>query len=123
MADPRHLLGLRAEAAVAAWLTSQGWQVLARRWRGERGELDLICRDQGGTLVGIEVKCRRSDRTGAAAEAVDGRQLARLRWTLAAFQAQRPDAARSLRIDLVTAVPLPGRPAWRLVRIPQIDAW
>jgi putative endonuclease len=123
VADPRHLLGLRAEEAAAAWLTGQGWQVLARRWRCERGELDLICLDQVGTLVGIEVKCRRNDRVGAPGEAVDGRRLARLRSTLAAFQTQRIEAPRSLRVDLVTVSALPGQSSWRLARIAQIDAW
>ncbi len=123
MADPRHLLGLRAEEAVAAWLTREGWQVLARRWRCASGELDLVCRDRAGTLVGIEVKSRRSARFGTPAESVDRRRLARLRSALAAFQAQRPESAHSLRIDLVTAVPLADASAWRLRRLPQIDAW
>lgn len=123
MADPRHLLGLRAEEAVAAWLTGEGWQVLARRWRCASGELDLVCRDGAGTLVGIEVKSRRSARSGTPAESVDRRRLARLRSALAAFQAQRFESAPSLRIDLVTVVPLADQSAWRLVRLPQIDAW
>lgn len=123
MADPRHLLGLRAEEAVAAWLTGEGWQVLARRWRCTSGELDLVCRDGAGTLVGIEVKSRRSARSGTPAESVDRRRLARLRSALAAFQAQQSESAPSLRIDLVTVVPLADESAWRLVRLPQIDAW
>jgi len=123
MADPRHLLGRRAEDAAAEWLTANGWQVLARRWRCGRGELDLVCRDRTGVLVGVEVKSRRSDRAGAPADSVDARRLARLKATLALFQAQRSEPAPSLRIDLVTAVPLPHRSAWRLTRTPQIDAW
>lgn len=97
--------------------------MLARRWRCERGELDLICLDQIGTLVGIEVKCRRNDRAGAPGEAVDGRRLARLRSTLVAFQTQRPEVPHTLRIDLVAVSALPGQLGWRLARIPQIDAW
>ena len=123
MADPRHLLGLRAEEAVAVWLTGQGWQVLARRWRCARGELDLVCRDEAGTLVGIEVKCRRTPRAGTPADGVDRRRVARLRSALVAFQAQTFEPAPALRIDLVTAIPLAGESGWRLVRLPTIDAW
>ncbi len=123
MANPRHLLGLRAEEAVAVWLTGQGWQVLARRWRCARGELDLVCRDGAGTLVGIEVKSRRTPRAGTPADGVDRRRVARLRSALVAFQAQRSEPAPALRIDLVTAIPLAGESGWRLVRLPTIDAW
>ena len=42
------------------------------------GELDLVlCRD--GEIVFCEVKSRRSNRFGAAAEAVDGRKQRRIR--------------------------------------------
>ncbi|MGZ6300397.1 MAG: YraN family protein, partial [Candidatus Limnocylindria bacterium] len=41
MPDPRHTLGERAEAAVAAWLAARGWTILARRWRCPEGEIDL----------------------------------------------------------------------------------
>lgn len=123
MADPRHLLGLRAEEAVAVWLTGQGWQVLARRWRCAKGELDLVCRDGAGTLVGVEVKSRRTARAGTPADGVDRRRVARLRLALVAFQAQRSEPAHAMRIDLVTAIPLTGESGWRVVRIPTIDAW
>ena len=108
---------------MAAWLISEGWHVLARRWRCAGGELDLVCRDSAGTLVGIEVKSRRRSRAGTPAESVDRRRVARLRSSLASFQAQRSESAASLRIDLVTVVPLADRSAWQLVRIPGIDAW
>jgi len=123
MTDPRHRLGRRAEDAVAAWLIGEGWRVLARRWRCDRGELDLVCRDRAGSLVGVEVKCRRTNHAGAPADGVDARRVARLRATLAAYQAQRCEPARSLRIDLVTVVPQPEGSAWRLTRTAQIDAW
>jgi len=123
MANPHHLLGQRAEAATAAWLTSCGWQVIERRWRDAGGELDLVCLDVHGVLVGVEVKCRRSGRAGAPIEAIDSARIRRLRATLAAYQGMRLVGRTALRIDLVTAVPVPGRSAWRLTRLPAIDAW
>lgn len=126
MADPRHRLGLRAEEATNAWLSRHGWRALARRLRCPGGgEVDLVALDPSGILVAVEVRARGSSRTGPAAASVDRRRVARLARTLAAFAAS--DAApphRGLRIDLVTAEPVPGGPpgAWRLRRVPGIGS-
>jgi putative endonuclease len=125
MGDPRHDLGLAAEELVCRWLTDAGWAVLARRWRARgRGELDLVCRDTDGFLVGVEVRGRRSARAGSAAESVDRRRIGRLRATLGAFLVETGVRAPGVRIDLVTVEPS-GDPAgsWRLIRRPMIDAW
>ncbi len=54
-----YLSGLAAEDAVTRHYTGQGFDVVARRWRGSRAEIDLIvqCRD---ILVFVEVKKSRS---------------------------------------------------------------
>jgi putative endonuclease len=125
MSDPRHEFGLLAEDLVAGWLTDAGWAVLARRWRARgRGELDLVCRDPRGFLVGVEVRGRRTTRIGTAAESIDRRRIARLRATLGAYLLTSGTRAGGVRIDLVTVEPA-GDPArsWRLVRRPMIDAW
>lgn len=50
-----HLSGALAEDSVARILEAGGMTVLARRWRGKAGEIDLICRD-GDCLIFMEVK-------------------------------------------------------------------
>ena len=123
MPDPRHLLGARAEDAAAAWLANAGWRVLARRWRASAGELDLVCLDPSGALVGVEVKLRRTPHAGSAAESVDRHRLMRLRTTLARFAVERDLAfVADLRLDLVTVTPAQGG-QWRLARYPGVDAW
>lgn len=122
MADPRHQLGGQAEEAVAAWLSGRGWRILARRWRWSGGELDLVCLDAGGVLVGVEVKVRRTDRAGSGAESVDRRRLARLRTTLARYARTSGLAADGLRIDLVSLRPAAGG-RWLLERLPAVDRW
>lgn len=125
MADPRHTLGRRAEGAVAAWLEAAGWRVLATRWHSAEGELDLICYDPAGWLVGVEVRARRTGRSGTPDESVNRRHVARLRATLRAYATRSASAHRGLRIDLVSVTPAAGAvPAsWRLRRIREIDAW
>lgn len=121
MADPRHELGQRAEEAVAAWLAADGWTVLERRWRCPAGELDLVCTDPAGVLVGVEVKVRSTGRAGTATESVDPRRLARLRAALATY-ARAATPAFGLRLDLVTLAP-EGGGRWRVRRLSAIDAW
>jgi putative endonuclease len=121
MGDPRHALGSAAEEAVAAWLTAAGWRVIRRRVRSaDGGEVDLVALDTDRTLVAIEVRARRTARTGLAAMSVDGRRVARLGRTLAAIGASCGEPHQGLRIDLVSVEPTldPGR--WRLTRLPGI---
>lgn len=121
MADPRHLLGRRAEDAAADWLARRGWEVIVRRHRTQWGELDLVCRDPRGELVGVEVKLRSSERAGSGAESLDRRRVGRLRRSLAAFAAAQPVRSPGLRIDLITVTR--AGDAWRLRHHRAVDAW
>ena len=121
MAARQQRLGIRAEEATAAWLSSRGWRVLAHRWRSASGEIDLVCLDPDGTLVGVEVKLRRSARAGAPEEALDARRVSRLRRTLAEYAVQRRSPATLLRIDLVSLTR--AGDVWRVSRWPAVDQW
>jgi putative endonuclease len=121
VADPRHRLGQRAEEAVATWLATAGWTILERRWRCPAGELDLICRDPGGTLVGVEVKLRSTGRAGTGSDSIDPRRLARLRAALGTY-ARGSAQGRELRLDLVTLTAT-GDGHWRVRRLREIDGW
>jgi putative endonuclease len=121
--DPRHALGERGEAAAAAWLASRGWTILARRWRCQYGELDLVALDPDHVLVAVEVKLRRGARAGDPLESVDRRRLARLRAALGRFRAEdRASRGEGTRMDLVTVRPA-GEGLWRLAHHQAIDAW
>ena len=123
MANPRQALGERAEAAVAEWLTTRGWTVLARRWRCAEGELDIVARDPGLVVVAVEVKLRQTGRAGLPLESIDRHRLRRLRSALGRFVAdgQLPNG-NGLRIDLV-AVHAAEAGQWRLSHHRGIDAW
>jgi putative endonuclease len=124
MGDPRHSLGHQVEETAARWLESAGWIVLGRRVRSPTGgEVDIVALDPDRVLVALEVRARRSGRTGSATESVDRRHIERMRRTLAAVSSSAPPHA-GLRIDLVAAEPMDASAAtWRLRRTPGIEAW
>jgi putative endonuclease len=70
--------GTVGEAAAARYLTERGYHVLERNFRCRGGEIDLIALD-GGTLVFIEVKLRRTLARGSPLEAVTPLKQARVR--------------------------------------------
>ncbi len=62
--------GALAEREAARFYERQGFRILERNLRTRRGEVDLIAR-RGELLVFVEVKARRREDFGDAAEAVD----------------------------------------------------
>jgi putative endonuclease len=116
--NPRHELGMRAEAAAAQWLERAGWTIVGRRLRTPVGaEVDLLAVDPRNTLVAVEVRARRSARTGTPEASVDAERLGRLRRSVASLARSRQPPPEGLRVDLVTVAPSqvgPGR--WVLRR-------
>jgi putative endonuclease len=94
--------GRRGEARAAQWLEEQGWQVLDRRRKTARGEVDLIARD-GETIVFIEVKWRRSaDQLDLA---IDEYRLRRVAAAAEAVAHEYALAGQDLRIDVLLLAP------------------
>jgi len=95
----RSASGRRGERAAARHLTRRGWTILAQRWRGAGGELDLVAA-RGGVVAVCEVKTRADP--AALTEPVTAAQQARIRRAGEAFLASRPDlAGLSPRLDLI----------------------
>jgi len=97
-------VGRYGEEVAARHLAGAGMTVLARNWRCEAGEVDLVAQD-ADTLVICEVKTRRGLDYGTPVEAVTVRKLARLRRLAACWLAEQaalggaPPA--TVRIDVV----------------------
>jgi putative endonuclease len=73
-----HARGRAAEQAAAAWLATQGYQILERNVVNHAGEIDLVARDSGGVLCFIEVKARATATFGPAIAAVGPAKRRRL---------------------------------------------
>ncbi|WP_419898128.1 YraN family protein [Roseomonas sp. USHLN139] len=91
--------GRLAEARVAERLSSEGWQILQRRFRSGGGEIDLIA-ERDHLLIFIEVKQRAT--LAAAAGALTPRQQARLWQAAEIWLAANPGhGAAGMRFDVV----------------------
>ena len=83
--------GARAEELCAELLRKAGLRVLARNWRCRHGEIDLVA-EEGGTLVFAEVRFRRDQRFGGAAESVTSAKQGRLIAAARLYLMRHPDA-------------------------------
>jgi putative endonuclease len=95
--------GRRGERAARRHLVRRGWTILAERWRGGGGELDIVAA-RGTTLIACEVKTRADP--GALAEPLTPLQRTRIARALEAYVALHPGPEwRELRLDLITVAP------------------
>ncbi|GAA5518823.1 hypothetical protein Lsed01_01257 [Demequina sediminis] len=112
----KDVVGRYGEDLAARSLSAAGWEVLDRNWRCPVGELDIVARE-GGEVVFVEVKTRRSDAFGGALAAVTPHKMRRLRVLAGQWLAAQGESFGSIRIDVV-AVTLPrsGAPILEHVR-------
>jgi putative endonuclease len=97
--DDRRGLGRHGEQMAARHLASKGYEIVARNWRCETGELDLVARD-GDCLVLVEVRARRGQTLGSPEESITPAKQARLA-DLAEAYVQVNGWAGDYRIDVV----------------------
>lgn len=85
--------GLCAEDVATRYYRALGYDVLAKRWRGQGGEIDLIVAKDGLTVF-VEVKASKD--FASAASHIGPRQLARVCASAEEFMA---GALADMRID------------------------
>jgi len=108
--------GDRGEHIAAAYLERKGYTILARNYRFERAEVDLICfkpalqADRGGALVFAEVKTRTGVGFGRPEEAVtEEKQRNVIRAAQAYLYEHKLDGA-SCRFDVISILLHRDRP-------------
>lgn len=116
--SPRARAGRRGEEIAARYLAEHDWRILDRNWRpgtGMRGELDIVALEPSTTgtptLVVVEVKTRSGLSAGPPAGAVDADKLQRMRTLAAAWASQHRGVTGRLRLDVVSVLLHPDRPA------------
>ena len=98
---PEHLRrGELGERAAEIHLKAQGLKFLARNFRSERGEIDLVFRDRD-CLVFVEVKSRSSEDWTRPEAAVDARKRRLLSQTALDYLRQLKNPKVKIRFDIV----------------------
>ena len=92
--------GAAGEALAEAYLVERGAKVLARNFRGGRGEIDLIVKMDGVTVF-VEVKQRTTLRFGTGAMAVDARKQQRISDAALYYMKTNKLIGTSARFDVV----------------------
>jgi len=105
----RQQLGKLGEDIARAALTDRGYAILATRHRTRFGEIDIVARD-GGVLVFVEVKARRSARHGGAIEAISPGKRRRVAAMALDYLAWTGNLEAPCRFDVV-AIDRAGSPA------------
>jgi putative endonuclease len=101
------VLGKLGETLAAEHLEARGFSLLARNYRTQRGEVDLIAFD-GATLIFAQVKTHQVDSPGARLKRsllwCSETQMARYRWVAEAWlhdDRHTSPAAQSMRFDAI----------------------
>ncbi len=100
MTFQRQLLGIIGEELAAVALAERGYAILERRYKTDRGEIDIIAED-GSTLVFVEVRARVDSEFGTAAESVTDAKKRKVTRMAVDYLASHDIANRPCRFDVV----------------------
>jgi putative endonuclease len=99
-ANSRMNCGKSGEDLAARFLAENGFTILARNYRYERAEIDIVA-EEGEELVFVEVKTRRSRSYGAPEEAVTEEKQEQIRSAAEGYLYQHDVDDRPCRFDIV----------------------
>lgn len=94
--------GRDAEARAADWLEGRGWEILARRTKTPRGEIDLIAR-QANLVAFVEVKFRL--KPADLDFAIDEHRLRRVAAAVECVAHDFAGAGEDIRVDVILLAP------------------
>ncbi len=100
MTRARRDLGDFGERVAAAHLEAKGYRIRERNFRVREGEVDIIA-ERGGTLVFVEVRTRRGESMGSAAESVTAAKAARILAAAQSYLQTVEDCPADQRIDVI----------------------
>ncbi len=103
MPNRNQKFGKIGESLAVKHLKKKGYRILERNFRNALGEIDVIAR-QGGSLVFIEVKSRRSDRYGSPKFAVTPAKQKKISMVALSYLKAMGQSHAKARFDVVAVV-------------------
>ncbi|MCL5736710.1 MAG: YraN family protein [Actinobacteria bacterium] len=108
MPSPRARIGRSAEIAAAAELGRRGYRIVGSNYRCRFGEIDLIA-EESGSLVFVEVRCKRTDTFGTPAESITIAKCAKIAAAAQFYLNERGIEDMACRFDVVEVGACDGR--------------
>jgi putative endonuclease len=115
MSFSRMHTGKRGEEMAAAHLAQAGYRIVERNYRCLFGEIDIVA-EEGGILVFVEVKSRRSAAYGDPQLAVGRRKQEKMSRIALHYLGERRMGQRPARFDVVSVRLLPQGHKIELIR-------
>jgi putative endonuclease len=119
MSDARVKLGRRGEELAVAELIGSGYEIVARNWRCQVGEVDIVAR-RGATWHFFEVRTRRGREFGAPEESLTPskqqrmidvaltylgeRDLSDVDWRIGLAAVEMDRAGRLIRLEIYDSI-------------------
>ena len=100
-------LGKWGEDLAAAYLQDKGYAIIERDWKSGRRDIDIIAKDEAGTIVFVEVKTRRSRVFGEPEDAIDYRKMQSLQQAINHY-IKLHHINSQVRFDIISIVGTPG---------------
>lgn len=107
-------LGDRGERIAADFLSRRGYDIVERKFRYARAEIDLIAR-KDNLIVFCEVKTRRSNAFGTGEEAVDVKKQSRIKKAAEGYISVKRLESYEFRFDVVVVDIRSGSTSVRLI--------
>jgi putative endonuclease len=95
-------LGKKGEDIAIEYLLKKGHHIIARNYRHEKAEVDIISSHQA-TIIFTEVKARSTDRYGYPEEAVNAKKKEKLREAMDHYLTEN-DIKEESRFDIISIV-------------------
>jgi putative endonuclease len=108
MPSARSRIGRSAEIAAAAELGRRGYRIVSSNYRCRRGEIDFVA-EEAGSLVFVEVRCKRTDAFGTPAESITAAKRAKIAAAAQCYLDERGLGDVDCRFDVVEVGARGGR--------------
>lgn len=116
MLNEQQRFGQKGESLAVRHLRREGYEILAQNYRTKVGEIDIVARE-GGVLVFVEVKARKSARYGDPKWAITRGKQRKISMAALYYLKTTGQSRARARFDVLTIQPgVDGHPVVEIVR-------
>jgi len=113
--DGNRRIGDMGESLAVTFLKKNGYEIVEQNYRSALGEIDVIARD-GGVLVFVEVKARRTDRYGGPKWAVTPQKKRKISMLALEYLKKTGQMDTDARFDVVAIRLFPNQAGVEIIK-------